>query len=84
MNRENKKKEFEKGITKPMPARRFLLARSAEERLFPRAQEATIATIAQTAFAVFMWILSPATGNPIAAELWTPLPFGCAKTANGQ
>ena len=60
MNRENKKKEFEKGVQNlsvdHVYVKRFLPARSADVKLFRRAPAATTATIARTAFAAFMLI----------------------------
>ena len=40
--------------------------------------------IAQTAFAVYIWILNPEIERQIAAESWTPWVFGSEKMESGQ
>lgn len=55
MNRENKRKAFEKGYYKPIPAPIHLPARSADASARRRAPGASTVTTAPTAFPASMW-----------------------------
>lgn len=55
MNRENKRKTFEKGTIRPTPVTIHLPARSAVDLVCRNMQAATTATTAPTAFQAFMW-----------------------------
>jgi len=84
MNRENKRKQYEKGYIIRMHAMTLSPVRYAAVPFFRRARVAVTATIARTAFQACMWTRRRVTGLPTAAALWSQSAYGCAKTANGR
>lgn len=67
MNRENKRKSFEKGYYKTHACNDSFTCKFCGALSHRKMPEATIATIARTAFAVSMWTSHPATVPAIAA-----------------
>ena len=67
MNRENKRKQYEKGYYKNHACKRPLLAETAAAWWFPPVPAVTTGTTVPTVSTAVMWTLSPATGNPTAA-----------------
>ena len=75
MNRENKRKQYEKGYYKTHGCNDSFICKVCGRPVVP---------IAQTAFAVYIWILNPEIERQIAAESWTPWVFGSEKMESGQ
>lgn len=68
MNRENKRKLYDKHYYRPTPATKPSPAGTADGSSFPKARAATTATIALTACAPFTLTTPPATAKPTAAR----------------
>lgn len=83
VNRENKRRKYEKGYYKKHACLDRSRARSAGAKFCPRAQAATTATIARTAFRAFMWITSPETAPPSATASWSHQRVGAQKRGVG-
>lgn len=71
MNRQNKRKQHEKGYYKSMPVTTALPARSVTDPSRQQARGAITATTALTVCAVFTWTSNLATANQTAAALWS-------------
>lgn len=68
MNRENKRKLYDKHYYKTTPATKPSPASTADGSSFPKARAVTTATIALTACAPFTSTMTPATAKPTAAR----------------
>ena len=78
MNRENKRKQFEKGYYKTHGCR------YAADWLYLPEQAVTTAIIVQTVLAVCIWILSPEIERQTAEGLWNLWAFGSERMASGR
>lgn len=68
MNRENKRKQYKKGIIKLTPVTKASPVGTAAIPSFRQARGATTGTIAPTACVPYIWTLSRATGSQTAAD----------------
>ena len=75
---------MKKDTIKHMGATIVLPVKYAAGSSYLPVQGATTVIIAQTAFAVYIWILNPEIERQIAAESWTPWVFGSEKMESGQ
>lgn len=75
---------MKKAISKLMPATMFLSARSAEGRFFLWELGVIIAITVQTAYLVYMLMLSQGIGNLTAVALWSLWLYGYVREANGR
>ena len=76
MNRENKRKTFEKGYYKTHACRDTFTCKVCGRLCTPETPAATIATTARTAYRACTWTLSRATAKATAAASWSPWPSG--------
>ena len=83
MNRENKRKKYEKGYYKNHPCQESFTCKVCGRLVTPAALEAITATTAPTAFPPALVDIEPGTGRLTAAALWSPWPCGCAKGESG-
>ena len=74
MNRENKRKQYEKGYYK---------THACNETFTCRAREAAIGITVRIVFTVCMWISSRETGSRIAAGIWNRYRYGFGTKENG-
>ena len=79
MNRENKRKQYEKGYYKTHGCNDSFICKVCGRPVVPTGAGSDHRIIAQTAFAVYIWILNPEIERQIAAESWTPWVFGSEK-----
>ena len=68
MNRENKRKQYEKGYYKTHPCDESFICRNCGYPVVPAGAGATIGTIAPTACVPCIWTSSRVTGNRTAAD----------------
>ena len=75
---------MKKDTIKHMGVTIVLFAKYVVDQWYLPVQGATTVIIAQTAFAVYIWILNPEIERQNAAESWTPWVFGSEKMESGQ
>ncbi len=71
MNRENKRKTFEKGYYKTHACNDTFTCKVCGRSARRKMPAATTATIAPTACPAFMWTKNPVTAPPTAAASWS-------------
>lgn len=84
MNRENKKRKYDKKYFRTHPCTDSFICKVCDGRLYRQELEVATGTIAPTACTVSIWIMSQVTAVRTAAGGWSPSASGYGKTASGQ
>ena len=84
MNRENKRKQFEKGYYKTHGCSDSFTCKVCADWLYPTGAGSNHRIIVQTVLAVCIWILSPEIERQTAEGLWNLWAFGSERMASGR
>ena len=76
MNRENKRKQYEKGYYKTHPCNETFVCKNCGRTVAPEGQEVTIEIIARIVCTVYMLMLNQETESPIAVVIWNQYQYG--------
>ena len=79
MNRENKRKQYQKGYYKTHACDDSFICRVCGRPVVPAGAAATTGITVRTVCPVCMWTMSRATVPPTVAASWTPSVSGSAK-----
>lgn len=84
MNRENKRKQFEKGYYKTHACEESFTCKVCGRLVVSAGAGSGHRNYCPTAFPVSIWTMSQETGVRTAAGLWSLWAYGCGKTASGR